>query len=337
MGKGIRVPFVADVRKFISGTDRIEDSLDDVADSLDKLTAEGDAVERQLESNFRDIAADARTQFRKVGKAADDGFDQVRRSGKAAEAGREVGGEFAQNFGESVRSGDPAGALVETVTSLGPAFGAAGVALAAAFGIGKALVDEANKSKARLKAAGKTAFNALRDGVIEAQEQEDTLVDVLGADDIADAMKRAKKEAKNLGVATSDVVAFIVSGGRVATPALTAALARADAETAKLKGNADAAEGNLSAAATSAGNVRKAAELTTTAYEEAGSSVLALDGGLQKAAGKALTLAQRAAEFESSAKNSASYWSSIERSLTRAGWAAPGQVRAERAERGRYP
>lgn len=98
-------------------------------------------AQRELE----DLADESERTARRI----DDSFDRVKRSadsslddlgsstkGKAREAGAEVGAEFTENMGEAFRSGDIGGLVTESLTSLAPALGAAGIGI----GIGAALI-----------------------------------------------------------------------------------------------------------------------------------------------------------------------------------------------------
>lgn len=329
MARGIRVPFIADVREFIAGTRRAEQSLEDFEDSLESVVREGDSATNALEADFRDLANSADRSFDKIDRSADDALG-TKLKGKGKRVGGEIGEEFSQNFGEAIRGGNIGDALVETVTSLGPALGAAGLAAAAAFGIGKALLDEASKAQKRAKQVGSNLFEAFRDGILEAKEREGILTGALGVDDIAAATARAADIARRLGVETSDALTYILTAGKTATPELEAALARAAAEAAAIAADADATGEGVSASTLAAEQLRDAAKAAGSGLETAATNAGALELALARSSGSATVTAEQTQAIAAYAKIAAGYWSDIERSVVRAGTAVPGQVRAER-------
>lgn len=82
---GIRIPLIADVKDWLSGTKRMGESLDDVADSLDDLARESKADAKTMERSFDDagdgiknvgedldsVAKDSEQTARKVDSSAD--------------------------------------------------------------------------------------------------------------------------------------------------------------------------------------------------------------------------------------------------------------------------
>lgn len=262
---GVTVKFLADFGKFIGEVAKGERSLADFGDALDSVAKDGDRAAEKLERSFSDTA-------RAVNRATDD-LDNVK--GKAGAVGSEVGQEFSQNFGEAVRSGDPFGAILETGTSLGPAFGAAGVALAAAFGIGKAIADDITAQAERLREAGRTAWEALRDGMLDAAEQKVQLTAALGVDNLEDALDRIAELAADTGLEASDIAAYIATGvdpaGRVA-----AALERAAEAQERARASQDAARGNFTAEELAAANIADARERSLAALER-GNDLLRLE------------------------------------------------------------
>lgn len=244
--------YVADARDFIRPTQQATDALDDQA-------REAAALERALGK------LDA--QYADTGRAADRAADDLRASsGKVGEVGREAGAEFSQNFGESVRSGDPAGALIETITNAGGMFGPAGLAVAGLFGIGAALVKDVQDQAARLREAGRSAWEAMQDGVLDAAESKVQLTAALGVDDWEAAVDRLAEQAAELGVGAREYAAYLQSGvdpaGRIA-----AALEAGERAQARARGDRDAAQASLSAQESAAANLATYRERYTSALE----------------------------------------------------------------------
>lgn len=159
-GKGIRIDFIAEVRKFLGGTRDVQGALDDVADSLDDLTRDasraGDAVGDglsdgskdagkaldRLEKKLRDTFDDTRTQTRRAG---DDIGDNVKRGARDAEEGlstlkdeaQQTARETAASFDGTADSlvGMAQEVAANALGGFGPLGMAAGLALAAGAGI----------------------------------------------------------------------------------------------------------------------------------------------------------------------------------------------------------
>lgn len=68
----IKIPFLADVAKFLAGTRDIEEALDDVIDSLDDVTEAGDDVDTKVAASLDDVAKAADDAGRKVDDLAKD-------------------------------------------------------------------------------------------------------------------------------------------------------------------------------------------------------------------------------------------------------------------------
>jgi hypothetical protein len=178
-------------------------------------------VERELDDAdraFRDSGRAADRWSRDVRDAGDDAATGLRRGkGRFGAVGAEVGEEFSQNFGEAVRSGNPLGAVFETATSLGPALGLAGLAAAAGAGIVSAVVSGIKANEQRIKDAGASLYDAMQDGMLDQAEKDDLLTQVLGVDNVPEAMRKVSRISRELGVKASDVFAEIISGGSAQT------------------------------------------------------------------------------------------------------------------------
>lgn len=235
-GRGIVIDLVANTREFITGTRKAGDSLDDFSDDLTQVARDGDRAGEKLEQSFKDVA----DVVNRTG-------DEVASAGKAkiGGAGAEIGQEFSQNFGEAVRSGNPAGAILETVTSLGPAFGLAGIALAAGAGIANSVIQGIKDAEERLRKAGSDMWEALQDGILDAKERQQGLVSALGVDDLEGALDKIAKLAADTGIPIAALADYLTTGvdpsGKIA-----AALGKAADATARANANRDAGQVTVS-------------------------------------------------------------------------------------------
>jgi hypothetical protein len=199
--RGVVVDLIANVADFIRGTDKVDTALAEVSDSLDTVARDGEQAAEKLERSFSEAA-------RKI----DDDTSKNLKSGKMKDVGSEVGSEFAQNFGEAVRGGNPAQAITETVTSLGPAFGLAGVAAAAGAGLVLSFINGAAERAAEVKAMAAGLYEAYRDGFLDAAEKETLLIDALGVDSIDEAYRQIASMARSTGVSSNDLIRIIEGG-----------------------------------------------------------------------------------------------------------------------------
>lgn len=173
---GFNIPFLADVRPFLKGTDNMADSLEDVSDALEHL-GKNKATDK-LEDGLKDAGKEARTFETKV-KDAFDGISKEARDsgktiGKSVKDGTEKAGEGLSELKDESKSTakeaaasfssieDAADALQEVAANAFAGFGPAGVAagIAAAAGIGVAIAglqnaaDEANAAGERVGTLG---------------------------------------------------------------------------------------------------------------------------------------------------------------------------------------
>lgn len=188
MARGIEIPLIADVSRFVGPIDDAADAVDQVADAFDQA---GDASERagdRTDDAMRqagDSAEDAGERARRSWKDALDGLDDdSRRAGDSVgdntRRGFDEAGEGAQNFrdeadgtarevaasfdgsSESIAEGFQEVAA-NAFAGFGPAGAAAGLAAAAGIGIGIAKLqeyaDEVNEAK-EAGAEWATSFNA---------------------------------------------------------------------------------------------------------------------------------------------------------------------------------
>ncbi|WP_165962846.1 hypothetical protein [Occultella glacieicola] len=75
MAKGLNLEFVADVRRFIAGTDDIERSLDEVSDSLDTMARDADRAGDKVSDSLEQVGDDAKDAGRDLERGLEDGTD----------------------------------------------------------------------------------------------------------------------------------------------------------------------------------------------------------------------------------------------------------------------
>lgn len=283
---GIKVPFIAEVSQFLRGTRNVEEALEDVGDSLDDFANDAERATERAERSFRDLQ-------RAADKAGRDTTAALRKGSKSgiADAGRETGAEFTQNFAEGVKSGDPAGVIIETVANAGSLFGPVGLAVAGAFGIGAALVGDIQAQTERLRAAGVTAWEALRDGILDAAEQKIQLTSAMGVDTLEEALDKIAQLAKDTGLNASDIAAYISTGidpaGKVA-----AALERGAEAEARAAASRDGSWVSLGKEETAAVAIADARERNVAAIDR-GNSLLATERDIERGINDALREQER--------------------------------------------
>ena len=246
MARGIRIPFVAEVREFIRGTDDVERALDDVSDSLDDLSRDGkdtgrdlernleggaDALDdlgdeakdagRDLERTFRDIRKDAEKAedaLEDVGDGAKKGFDKVEREAETAgqvvadesrQSAAELGSSFDGSF-ESIVDG-----FRDVASSAGVELGGLGgviVGFGAAAGIGLVtkIVEGMNEKRQQLFESAQSLF----DGLTEYAEDSGVSAGKALTEGILDAATRLGRLQEALG--TDTLVEALVESNRLA-------------------------------------------------------------------------------------------------------------------------
>ena len=139
--RGVHIPFVAEVRSFLKGTEDIEDALDNVADSLD------------------DVAKEAQDQERKTSRAMDDTAQAVEDVG---DAGKDAEKDLERSLRDISRSADKAGDDLEDVgRSAKRGFDKVEDESESA---GQVVSDEARQSSAELGASFDGSFESITDG-----------------------------------------------------------------------------------------------------------------------------------------------------------------------------
>lgn len=233
MGKGIGVPFVADVKPFLKGTSDIEDALDQVVDALDGVASEARTTEDVVSSSLEGIEADAtdasttlerdfRSAFDKVerdakrsGEKAGKGFskemtDETRKGSKVVgEAGSEAGEEFSQNLGGAIASGDFSSVVQETAGGLAGTFGKAGpigLALTALLGVGLAVFSSMQARAEALSEATQTLYDNIKSGADETALRAAALEQAFMQGNYVENLQYAQQVADDLGVSLETVV-----------------------------------------------------------------------------------------------------------------------------------
>lgn len=222
------VRFLADVNGFLRGTDQVADALADTARDQETLADQGEETARRL----------ARA-YDKAGQEIRRDADRTKRDTKRAYAdtGREVGQEFAQNIGEGISSGggDVKGAVLGTLGGVLPALGPWAAAAGVGAVVAQAVFGNIDAMRARAKEAGRQAFDALRDGMVEGSENESIIAAALGMESFDDVVAVAIQEAARLKVPAGQVVTYYRTAGKVIGPELRAAFR--DAERAGTSAN----------------------------------------------------------------------------------------------------
>ena len=217
----VLVKFLADTLGFRRGTDDMTRALDDAAQATERDT--------------RHMADAFRTAGQKIDRSTKDIGRDTKLSMK--DAGKEAGGEFIQNMGEGIGSGQAnlTDTVLGTIGGVAPALGAAGVGIAIGATAALGIINGITAQQQKVKEAATDLFEAMRQGIVDAAARESLLEKALGVDNMYDAMGKARTQAERLGVPVKDVLSYLESAGRVATPALQAALTGATANAGTLK------------------------------------------------------------------------------------------------------
>lgn len=329
MGKGIGVPFVADVSGFIAGTDQIETSLAGVSTSLDDVGAHaqstevvhkrafssiatdaattGDKIEHELGQSFDAVAVDAHEAATKAGTALTDELGQtVVTKGKTTVkgAGKAIGGQLSQSIGQGVSAGtgDVTSSVEGVVGNILPALGVAG----AVIGVGALIVGNiigginANKAKALAAAHkfGDDVATALRDGVVSQAETESIVTSALGVDNINDALPKLAKFAKATGQTIAQVYGDVATGSKDSIAKLTAFADAHSKQVVTQGGRAGASVG--------------------TVYDAAGQSALDLAKTIERSNAAIATGTQLATEYGQIVQAGADAWGGVGKAIQNA-------------------
>lgn len=114
MASGFRIPLIADVKDWLSGTKKMGESLDDVADALDGLAKESQTNANQMEGDFKSAA----NSLNQIGDKAKDSSREVDSAmGKASASVKDLANDTEQGTREMGKSFDKVGNDVESLSS----------------------------------------------------------------------------------------------------------------------------------------------------------------------------------------------------------------------------
>lgn len=229
MSKGIDIPLVADVGKFIKGTDSVSDALDDVVDSLDDVAREGKSATGKVSDALDTVKRDATTSSDTLEKKFRTAFDEVKADAKttstsvsthmkrgaddAGEATKEFKNEAAQNFSEVASSfqGDMASAADGVQGTLGGLAGSlpgpAGIMAGVLAGVGGAMLTSFTKnaeaSEARIKAMYDDMLESGNDFISQDAIQKELAAIYSDTGERAISWKNLKKIVEDTGASES--------------------------------------------------------------------------------------------------------------------------------------
>lgn len=251
--RGIRIPIVSDVAAFLRGMRDVEGQLSDTARDLDRLADRGDDsatdLAQSFDTSFRRIETDAADTARDLPRNFDQAYDRMRRDadragdqvsdeltggvrGNARTVAAEAGSEFVESWGESIRAGNPAEAVGETITqagmvggALGPIGAAVGLGVAAAGGLIMGFRQRVQERRDRVTNAAASLFDdvdsAAREGGISAArafiqgyvsvgDVGRRLSEVLGTDTVEAAWQKVGELAADSGLSADTVTRAVL-------------------------------------------------------------------------------------------------------------------------------
>lgn len=182
----IVIDFLANVRQLLRGGQDVEETFEDVADSLDDLARDGDRATEQLERSFRDLADVSRRETKQAGDALarnmDEGTTRARRDldelkNEAKQNAAETFSSFdgsAESFADGIQ-----GTLGGIVSSLGPGGAVAGAIGALGLGLFLADMQKAGEASDELKQKASDLALAWIAAGDSSSTSVDTLVDNL--------------------------------------------------------------------------------------------------------------------------------------------------------------
>lgn len=229
MSKGIQIPLIADVSKFIRGTDDVGKALDGVVDSLDVVAREGKTTTSTVERSLGDVETAGKDASDTLEKRFRTAFDSVKTDAKttgtdvsthmkkgAKDAGDAVGtfkDEARQNFAETASSfdgtiGSAVDGLQGTIGGLAGSLGGP-IALVAglAAGVGGAMFTSFQENSVKVKAEIRSMYDDMLESGMEYLSKsyvQTNMSDILnGADDAIATMDQVKTAAEAAGVSQS--------------------------------------------------------------------------------------------------------------------------------------
>ena len=255
--KGIVINFLSDVRDFLRGTGDVEEALDDVVDSLEDVSKEGDQAAEKLADSFKDNMKEVSRAAREAGDGI--GSDLNRGTKRAKEGLGELKDEANSTAKESAASFDgSAESIVDSFQEIaanafagfGPAGAIAGLAAAAGIGVASAaILDAEEKAKAAKDRVGELGLAIIESGadVAGVNAFKDALEGIItNADDAAVKVDDLRKLTKKYGDQVPSVAEFATAYAGNAdaiesvTEQLEAAIKAEEDKTFKTKAGADA-------------------------------------------------------------------------------------------------
>ena len=255
--KGIVINFLSDVRDFLRGTSDVEEALDDVVDSLEDVSKDGDKAAEKLADSFKDNMKEVSRAAREAGdgigsdlnrgtKKAEEGLDDLKKNSESN--AKEVTASFDGSV-ESIVDGFQ-GLAAEAFEGFGPAGLIAGAALAAGIGLATAEFQKseeaAQKAKERVADLG-TAFIESGADIAQVEAFQEALKGIItNADDAAVKVDDLRKLTKKYGDQVPSVAEFATAYAGNAdaiesvTEQLEAAIKAEEDKTFKTKAGADA-------------------------------------------------------------------------------------------------
>lgn len=217
--RALVVEMVADVKDFVRGTQKADDTLSDfVRDAerdLDKLERANKDATDDMARHYDNLSREAKRSFDKIGREA-----KEETSNTFGEAGRESGSEFASNLSETLSSGDFTALGTDTAAGLVagfanmPGLGAALAPLAAGAAlIFGSIVKEAQKHAALVTAAFERAASDAVEALNATQRGAsfNELLEQLGGMD--KGWKKIVDWSKKAGTNAIDIKNAYVAGG----------------------------------------------------------------------------------------------------------------------------
>ena len=255
--KGIVINFLSDVRDFLRGTGDVEEALDDVVDSLEDVSKEGDQAAEKLADSFKDNMKEVSRAAREAGDGI--GYD-LNRGTKKAEGGfkdfkeeaNSTAKESAASFDGSAESivGSFQEIAANAFEGFGPAGAIAGLAVAAGIGLATAEFQKSEEAaqlaKDRIAELG-TAFIESGADIAQVEAFQEALKGIVtNADDATVKVDDLRKITKKYGDQVPSVAEFATAYAGNAdaiesvTEQLEAAIKAEEEKTFKTKAGANA-------------------------------------------------------------------------------------------------
>lgn len=255
--KGIVINFLSDVRDFLRGTSDVEEALDDVVDSLEDVSKDGDKAAEKLADSFKDNMKEVSRAAREAGDGI--GSDLNRGTKRAKEGLGELRDEANSTAKESAASFDgSAESIIDSFQEIaanafagfGPAGAVAGLAAAAGIGVASAaILDAEEKAREAKDRVGELGLAIIESGadVAGVNAFKDALEKIItNADDAAVKVDDLRKLTKKYGEQVPSVAEFATAYAGNAdaiesvTEQLEAAIKAEEDKTFKTKAGADA-------------------------------------------------------------------------------------------------